>query len=346
MMKKEKLSKYILNLFCLSFLTVFFHTFPLSSNQTQFLQIGTGAIEGTYYPIGRAIANIMSHPPDLPPCKPDQACGVTGLIAIAKATQGSVANLQLMKNGEIKSALCQADIANLAFIGKGIFGGDEQYKNLRMIAHLYTEHVHIIVSRKSNITKLSDLKGKRISIGTRDSGTILNAKVFLEYLGLQQNDFKEIYEVSSGQAADLMRDEKIDAFFLTAGYPVNVIETLASEKIADILSIDYRTAHELQTVHPYFGFENIPANVYTNISEKIVLTIPAIWVVDASVDTDLVYKMTKSLWNTANIKKLNQSHPQGLSIELQKAFRNSGVPLHEGAKKYYQEQQILDEETP
>ena len=322
----------ILSLFC----TVIAMTCkPIFADEAKFFQIGTGPLEGTYYPIGRAIANIISHPPDLPPCKAGQACGVYGLIAITKSTEGSVENIQRMQEGDIQSALAQADIAHLAFTGQSVFSQQGAYKDLRVIAYLYTEHVHIVTAKSSDIQTLQDLRDKHIAIGKPHSGTINNAKKILEYLGFQEKDFRSVHQISSGQAADMMREGKLDAFFLTAGYPVEIIEELAKENIADLLSISPRNAHQLQGLYPYFGFENIPANLYSNISQKNVMTIPAIWVAHKDLPNQLVYNITEALWHDTNQEKLRRAYSRGLSLAAQKKVDYLQIPFHPAALQYY-----------
>lgn len=346
---KNNISKLFF-LFCFfSSLVIAFSlgTYSSKSTETKFLQIGTGSIEGTYYPVGRTIANMISHPPDLPPCKPGQACGVSGLIAVAKSTEGSIDNILKMKQGQIQSALSQADIAHFAYLGKGYFEKEGAAKSIRAIAHLYTETVHIVVANKAKIAKISDLKGKRVSLGKKNSGTLTNALFLIHHAGkFSEKQLKEAHYISSGQAADLMREDKLDAFFLTAGFPVEVIGELVKEGVADILSIDARAAHEIQKNYPYFGFQNLPENIYGTDGERHVLTISALWLIDATVDEKLVYEITKSLWHEDNRKKLIKGHPQGLSIKFQRALVAIGIPLHPGAKKYYDENPMQINFTP
>ena len=342
-MKKITLTK-ILSLTTFVIINFFIYCTTLYANTSYklgeviYLSIGTGVIEGTYYPVGKALANLISHPPDLPPCKPDQACGVEGLVAVAHSTQGSLDNITGIANGKYESILCQSDIAYIAFHGKEIFAGREAMSNIRAIANLYNESIHIVASKQSKINAIHDLKGKNIAIGKRGSGTIINAKKILSYFDLDEKDFKSVRMIDLGTATELIRKNELDAFFMTAGYPVLAIEELAQEGLIKLVSIHKKDIQAIQTEYPFFNWHTLPEGIYKDIRNINLLTISALWLVDGSVNEELVYNITKSLWHPDNRTKLNQGHPQGLKIQYNSAQQNISIPFHKGALRFYSEQ--------
>ena len=86
------------------------------------------------------------------------------IIVTAQAASGSLANVTGIAGGAIESGLSQADVANWAFTGKGVFEGKPNVPGLRLIANPYPESVHLVVRKGSGIKSVADLKGKRVAM--------------------------------------------------------------------------------------------------------------------------------------------------------------------------------------
>src|SRR5262245_10147910 len=100
--------------------------------QQKFFRIGTGGTGGTYYPLGGIIANAIS----------------TDKVNVsAVATNGSVANVNGIVGGSMESGFSQADVNFWAFTATGIYEGKPKVEELRAIANLYPESVHIVTNR-------------------------------------------------------------------------------------------------------------------------------------------------------------------------------------------------------
>ncbi len=158
---------------------------PAAAQDIRYFRIGTGSISGVYFPVGGLIANIISNPPGSRACDEGGSCGVPGLIAVVQATLGSVANVHAVQSGMLESAMVQADIASFAYHGTGPFAREKPFKELRAIANLYPEAVHVVVRRDSPIKSMSDLAGRRVSLDLTGSGTRAVALTVLEVLWRQ-----------------------------------------------------------------------------------------------------------------------------------------------------------------
>ena len=134
------------------------------SNELTFFTIGTGGTAYTYYPVGGMIANAISKPPGSRECGKGGSCGVDGLIASAVSSRGSVDNVNAIISGLRNSGFAQSDVAYWAYTGTGTMEGKEPAKDLRTIAALFQEHIHLVALKKSNINSVKDLKGKRVSL--------------------------------------------------------------------------------------------------------------------------------------------------------------------------------------
>lgn len=305
-----------------------------------FFRVGTGSTGGTYFPIGGLIANAISNPPGSRPCDRGGSCGVPGLIAVAQSTQGSVDNVARIKAGSLESGLVQADIAYWAFNGAGIYKPKDAVKSLRAIASLYPESIHIVVRRNSKITSVRALRGKRVSMGEKSSGTLVDAKIILRAYGVRLREIKPHY-LAAGAAADALREGKIDAFFLVAGSPVPAIVALAETVDIAMVPINGPKAASIKKKYPFFSSNVVPMGEYKGVPDTDTLTVGAQWLVDAKVDANVVYRITKALWHKSTGRLLARGHPEGKRITLETALKGVGIPLHPGAERYYREAGVL-----
>jgi len=313
---------------------------PGHTQEMQFFRIGTGGVAGTYYPIGGLIADIISSPPGARPCDKGGSCGVPGLVAIAQSSNGSVANVNAIDSGELESGFVQSDVAYWAYTGTGIFEDQGKVDNLRAIANLYPESIHIVARRDAGIATVRDLRGKRVSLDEPGSGTLVDARIILEAFGLSEADLQAQY-IKPSPGLSRMGDSELDAFFIVAGYPTGSVVELASGVGADLVPIDGPEVDALLERYQFFAKDVIPAGTYEGIDETPTISVGAQWVVAAEVDEELVYGITKALWHENARMLLDDGHARGRSITLDTALHGVGIPLHPGAERYYREVGLL-----
>ena len=291
-----------------------------------FFRIGTGGTAGTYYPVGGMIANAISNPP--------------GLVSTAVASNGSVANVNAIVGGNMESGFSQADVAYWAFSGTGSFDGKPKVEELRMIANLYPESVHIIV-KKGVAKTVADLKGKRVSLDEPGSGTLINAKAILAAYGITEKDIKPEY-VKPNQAADKLKDGSIDAFFITGGYPLAAVsELVTATGGVEILPLTGPEADALMKSAPFFAVDEIPAGTYKDIGAVKTLAVGAQWVTSSKISNDVVYAVVKAMWSDKTRAVLDAGHAKGKLITPANALKGLAVPLHAGAEKFYKEAGLI-----
>src|SRR5215468_1989658 len=229
-----------------------------ATDEIRFFRIGTAATTGTYFQVGGMLANAISKPPGSRDCDRGGSCGVSGLVAVAQATQGSVENVEAVGNGRLESALAQSDVALGAHAGTGLFKGKPPVKSLRTIAALFPESVHLVVRADGPISGIKDLKGRRVGLGEKESGTLVDARLILDAAGIAEKDVKGDYRNLSLAAAALSHDE-LDAFFLFGGYPVPAIAELASTTPTRLVPFTGEIADRLIHKYSFFSAETIPA---------------------------------------------------------------------------------------
>jgi len=298
------------------------------------VRIGTGAIGGTYFPVGGLIANAISNPPGSMECEYGGSCGVRGLIATAVSTQGSVENASFVADGKLDLALCQADVAYHAFTGTGVFAGQPPKNNLRVIANLFSEVLHVVVPLDSSITSIMGLRRKRMNLGEPDSGTLVVVKHVLSAYGVSAKAINASYN-ALGPACDLLVDKQIEGLFMMGGYPLNAIADAASKMPLRLLPIDGDPVEILLKRQTYFTVGSIPSGIYHNVTGVKSIAIGAQLIVRVEMDDAFVQDLTRALWDPKNRNILDSGHPNGHQIQIETALKGLSIPLHPGAERYY-----------
>lgn len=230
----------------------------------KFFTIGTGGTAFTYYPVGGVIANAISKPPGSRECGQGGSCGVDGLIASAVSSRGSVDNVNAIISGLRNSGFAQSDVAYWAYTGTGTMEGKEPATDLRTIAALFEEHIHLVALKDSGINSVADLKGKRVSLDEPGSGTFVDANLIMDANGLGVDDITA-EALKGNAAAEALRNGKIDAFFVVAGYPTGALVELAAAADIKLVPIDGAGADALTEKYGFFASSDIPANTYEGV---------------------------------------------------------------------------------
>jgi TRAP transporter TAXI family solute receptor len=288
-----------------------------------FFRIGTGGTAGTYYPVGGLLANAISQPPQL--------------VLTAQASNGSVANVNAVASGALEAGFSQADVAYWAFTGTGLFEGKPKLADLRLLANLYPESIHLVTAKAAGIASLADLKGKRVSLDEPGSGTLVDARIILGAAGLAEDDVEPEY-LKPNQAAERMRDGGLDAFFFVGGYPTSAITELAATGGGvTLVPIAGEAAGKITAEYSFFSPDVIPEGTYQGVSRTETLAVGAQWITSAKVSADTVYAVTKGLWSDKARAALDAGHAKGKLIRRETALEGTAIPVHDGAQRFYVE---------
>jgi TRAP transporter TAXI family solute receptor len=313
---------------------------PAHAEDVISFRIVTGGTVGTYFPIGGLIANALSNPPGSPPCDDAGSCGVPGMVATSVASNGSVANVTAIGSGSAQSGFVQSDIAYGAYTGTGVYDGRPKVETLRAIANLFPESVHLVVRKGSGIKTVRDLRGKRVSLDEPGSGTLVDARMILAAYGLGERDFKPQY-LPVRKVGDSFKDGTIDAFFNVSGWPQSAVIDLASTVGIDLVPIDGPEAERLTKQYSFFSADEIPDEAYKGVSGVRTVSVHALWLTSSRQPAPLIYRVTATLWNANTRRLLDSGHVKGQVIRLATALTGIGIPLHEGAEKFYKEQGLI-----
>ena len=297
-----------------------------SASAATFLSIATGGTSGTYYPLGGDLANLFN-------------TVIPDMNASAQATGGSADNLRLIDGEEAELGTVQNDVSYFAYTGTDSFEG-EQITSFSVVSSLYAEYVQIVVRADSDIQTIADFKGKSISIGAAGSGVYTNALHVLEAAGLTLDDIDAQY-LSFSESADGLKNKQIDAAFVCAGIPNAAVTELSSTVGVRLISLSDEEVASLIAAHPTYANLKLPAATYELTEDANCIAITALLVCSNNLDEELVYQMTKAMYEQEGIL----THAKAAEITKETAFVGVGdLPLHPGAARYYTEIGLLDAE--
>jgi uncharacterized protein len=292
-----------------------------AAQQQQFINVLTGGQAGVYYPLGVALSQIFSK--DIP-----------NVRSTAQVTRASAENLNLLQAGRGELALTLADSLSDAWNGNAEAGFNTKLDKLRGVAGTYNNVIQIVANADSGIKTLADLKGKRVSVGAARSGTELNARAVFKAAGLTYADLSKVEYLPFGESVELIKNRQLDATLQSAGLGVASIRDLATAVNIVVVAVPADVVAKIGD--PAYQPAIIPANTYSGQTTDVATAaIPNFLVTHSGVPEDVVYRMTKAMFD--NLDTLYAAHNAARAIKRENAVKGMPVPLHPGAERYYKE---------
>lgn len=282
------------------------------------LKIATGGVAGTYYPLGLALRDSLN--------KNIKMCNAKSI-----ATHGSVQNVRLLHNKHVDLAFIQSDIAYYAAQGKEMFEGNK-LTDLRALAGLYPEVVQIVVRDDSNIKSLADLRGKTIAVGATNSGTEANARQILKSANISFADIQARY-MDFANASEALTENKVDAVFMTAGYPTPAIENMIHKVKVRLLPISDEFADKLIAKHPFYTKISLSTSSYNSNRNTPSVAIQCLLVTTTRMSADDAIKILTVLYN--NPTAMRRSNTAANVIDKSTALVGMSITGHDGASKFF-----------
>ena len=282
------------------------------------IRLAGGSATGVYYDYGQRLAETLSA---------DIDADVRFL-----ETNGSVDNLRRIGAGDAELGFAQSDVVADAVSGTGEF---DDPLPIRAVARLYDEYVHVVVRADSVVRSISDLAGRRVSLGARGSGVSVVAKRVLAASGIETTavDDRQLGLDASIAALDASR---IDAFFWVGGLPTPGIERLAADREIRLLSIDAEAVERAGLAHPgVYRPAEFPVGAYGSDQPTIAMTVPNYLVGSAEVPDALIREVLKILF--ASRVRIARDVPAAALLDRRLAIFTDPIPLHPGAIEYYRE---------
>jgi len=287
------------------------------------VDIGTGGIQGVYYPTGINICSIINSVPEY-----DINCS-------AVTSGGSIININNVLNNNWEFGIAQSDAQYDAWNGFGSWEGDPQ-ENLRSVFSIHYESVILIAAADSGINNINDLIGKTVNVGPADSGGYQNAIDALSYAEIDLNDLNLRNDYPNDAAVEF-QNYNIDAFFITIGNPNSFVLNL-SQGDRTIYLVPINTEEDFFDIHPYYTASIIPIEYYKDVlNKKDVPTfgLKATFITSIAVSSDIVYAFTKEIFeNFIEFQALNAAYEV---LTKNKMLQGLTAPIHPGAMKYFKE---------
>jgi TRAP transporter TAXI family solute receptor len=291
----------------------------------EFVNVLTGGTSGVYYPLGVALTKIY-------------ADKIADARTSVQSTKASVENLNLLQQGRGEVGFSLGDSVAAAWAGDEEAGFKSKLSKIRGMAAIYPNYIQIVARGDSGIKTLADLRGKRISVGAPRSGTELNARAIFKAAGMTYEDFGKVEYLPFAESVELVKNRQIDATLQSAGLGVASIRDLAATNPIVIVPIPADVVSKVGNA--VYVPESIPAGTYDGQTQDVpTAAVVNFLVTHSGVDDELVYQMTKSMYE--NLGVLAAAHATAKDIKREEATKGMPIPLHPGAEKYFREAGVL-----
>ena len=281
------------------------------------LRIGTASQGGAFYPIGQAIATLVNKHAD-------------GLTMVPIVTQGSVQNPRLVTKREVDVGITNNNLAVLANKGVAMYKKSGKMK-LQAIGSLHFSVLHMMTLGSSSISGIADLKGKRVAVGPAGGGTIVFMKQVLGMHGMTLKDITPSF-LSYADGFSQLADGNVDAAFALSGYPAGAVMQARANKSLKFIKIADDVMTSALAKYKNYNRVVIAKDVYKTASDGVALGVNNMLVVDAGMDADKVYKITKAIYDNMDEFRAGNAHAKQIVPSKSLSLR---IPLHPGAARYF-----------
>ena len=318
----EKLGTKIFLLILVTLCSVLLISGPVMA-RTQFVSIGTGGTGGIYYPYGGGVAEIWTK-------------HVKDVRAVAEVTGASVENVKLAHKGETVIGEVMGDVAVAGFQGLSKFKGKKH--DILSMAIMYPNLLQVVTLKKSGITNIEQIKGKKISSGSPGSGTNFMAETVFKALGIPLDSYKDS-RLSFTETANALRDGTIEVGVWSVGPGTSSILDLATTHDIHILTFTPEQQNKILAANEEYSAVDLAGGVYRGVDAAVpTIGVWNVMICQASLEADMVYNLVKALYEHQDY--LIKIHPSASYTTAENAVKYSPIPLHPGTVKYLKEKGI------
>jgi TRAP transporter TAXI family solute receptor len=299
---------------------------PAAATDKIKINFPTASASGALYAVGAAITNNWNKT-------------VPSVSAASQASAGGIANLNMVSDGEAQVSIAISSNAYQCMNGTDSFKG-HAYKDLKAIAGLYLNPNQVVVTNKSGITKLEDVKGKHFAVASAGSSVYNECQTHFTAAGIKFPDEIKAEYIAFGGAADMLQNGTIDGAWIMSGTPASAVSQALSSNCR-LVNISDDIIKKLQEKYPWYVKYTIPAGTYPNQKEAVnTSAIKMVMFCRHDLKDETVYQMTKSFWE--HIDELGQAQKNLKGLKPAEAVKDiAKIPLHPGAEKYYKEIGVL-----
>jgi len=296
-------------------------TAGVAQGQDKYVSIGSCPVGCTAYTWSAGLADVINK-------------NVKGAKATAEETKGYVDNVKLLQKGELEAGFANSLSSYEAYTATGPFAGSQKGKVLSWMA-IAPMAVHVITLKDSSVKSLADLKGKRVGMGQPGGTSLFDAEHLVEGLGLvPDKDFKA-FRIRLGNMMDSLADGNLDAAIWNGSYPLPPVIKLTATREVTLVPVPDDVFKKVETKYPPYFRLTIPGKIYKGVDATSSYGLANALVISKTVPEDLVYRMTKAIFE--NLNALKAVHPAFGRVSKETVLNGFAAPLHPGALKYFRE---------
>jgi uncharacterized protein len=282
------------------------------------MTIGTASQGGTYFVYGNGFASFITE--------------ALGLNATGEVTGGPVQNVTLVETGDHLMGLVTMGPAYDAWMGTSELAPGLEHRSIRALFPMYQTPFQVVALRSSGITSVSDLDGKRVSVGPAGGTPGTYWPLFMEALGVNA----DVSYAGAADAAGQLQDGLIDAFAFAAGVPISAFAELAASQDVVMFGFSEEELPQVLEAYPAMAPLTIPAGTYAghDYDQPTV----ALWnfaIAHQDMPDSLAYEITKLAME--NPDRMVQIHAAASETLAENWDKNTFMPFHPGAVQYFEE---------
>ncbi|SPJ23815.1 TAXI family TRAP transporter solute-binding subunit [Palleronia abyssalis] len=307
---------------------------PVAAQEQNFITIGTGGVTGVYYPTGGAICRLVNRN------RADH-----GIRCSVESTGGSVYNVNAILNEELEFGVAQSDVQFQAYNGTEQFEDQGANEALRAVFSIHPEPFTVVARAGAGIETFDDLEGKRVNIGNPGSGQRVLMERMMEEMDWTTDSFQLASELQAAEQSQALCDNNIDAMVYSVGHPSGSIQEATTACDSVLVPVDNEASQSLIENNDYYRQATIPGGMYRgNDQDTTTFGVGATLVTREDVSDDVVYEMVRAVFE--NFDQFKGLHPAFANLEREQMVNDGlSAPLHEGARRYYEEAGLLSEDA-
>jgi TRAP transporter TAXI family solute receptor len=282
------------------------------------LTLTTASPGGIYYVYGEALAKILTEK--------------LGIPVNPLPTQGTVHNVKLLDSGGAQLGMTTTAVALEGWSGTGDWTNGKKFQNFRVLFPMYDTPFQGVVLRRSGITALAQLDKKRVAVGPRagTGGTYIPA--ILKLLGIAAETSYGSFDAMIAQ----LFDGQFDAFTALTGAPMPALQEAEAREPVTFISLSPEQIEAIRKAMPEFSTSKIAAGTYRSLqSDYVTIGVYNFAIARADLSDDLVYQLVKAVFeNQPRLVKVTSAASETVP---QNAVKNTFLPFHPGAVRYYRE---------
>lgn len=305
---------------------------PTPTNNMSHLLLGTGSVQGVYFPIGGVICRLLNRHKNLHKIR----CSL-------ESTGGSIYNLKELSDGNFDLVFAQSDWQFHAYHGTSAFEKQGANKNLRAVFALEADPLAIIVRDNSDINNFDDLADRRVSFGYTRSLQHRIIDDLLEAKSWNNKNFKEVRPMSDVKQVTQLCNGEIEAITLLTSSLKDNLSNIAEDCQIRLIAVDGPEVSTVIKGKPYYRTGLITKNMYSGDNDIMSFGLGATFVASESTSPKAIYHVVKEI--VENFRDFKSLHPslEGLDKE-DLSYAGISIPLHPGAIRYYKEARLLNKQ--